>query len=293
MTGEQVGESTEQTATYERTSHQFWFVVWSYGISWALWLIPIGSASAGLTVRVSALSIALPWQVLTLALGNVGPGIAAILLTYYVDDTAGVRRLLRRLVPSHRNMKWCLLAAVLPIALAEINLWVSGAPLSQGAAAIHWVRVFLMNLLLAPLWEEIGWRGYLLPSLQVKHNGLLSSVVLALVWSVWHLPLYWRAGFGFLACFAVFITGLSVLFTWFCNKTSGNLAVVVVLHAAVNASSISLLGPTMGLLGIRPFLQLTTIVCVVATGVLLVYGTNLSRYDSEGRFQEELARNTV
>jgi len=220
--------------------------------------------------------MALPWKVLTLALGNFGPGIAAIVLTYYFEGWPGTSEMLRSFAPSRANLKWYLLAVLSPAAVAALSLWIFDAAQVGGEAIVHWVRVFLMNLLLAPLWEEIGWRGYLLRNLQLTRNSLLSTLLVALVWGIWHIPLYWGGRFGFAVCFSIYIVALSVIFTWFYNKTCTNLAIVVLLHAAINASTISLLGPTMSLLGLRPFLEITGLVSVIAIGILVTSGINLS-----------------
>lgn len=49
-------------------------------------------------------------------------------------------------------------------------------------------------LVFGPLPEELSWRGLGLPLLRGSHGALASTLVLAGVWVVWHLPLFWLEG---------------------------------------------------------------------------------------------------
>lgn len=42
--------------------------------------------------------------------------------------------------------------------------------------------------------EEIGWRGLLQPLLEQKFSMFTSSVLVSIIWGVWHLPLWFIAG---------------------------------------------------------------------------------------------------
>ena len=53
---------------------------------------------------------------------------------------------------------------------------------------------FLPLLIIGPLSEEIGWRGYALERLQTRWNALTSSLIVGLVWALWHLPLFMMVG---------------------------------------------------------------------------------------------------
>jgi len=45
-------------------------------------------------------------------------------------------------------------------------------------------------LLASPLGEEPGWRGYAPPKLQCMVGPFRATILLGLVWALWHLPLF-------------------------------------------------------------------------------------------------------
>jgi membrane protease YdiL (CAAX protease family) len=114
--------------------------------------------------------------------------------------------------------------------------------LQGGAMASAWIVVvcFAHNLLLGgSLGEEIGWRGFLLPSLLRRMSPLAASIVLGVVWGLWHIPIDLHAGFvlhglGAVVARVVFAVPLSVLFTWFFVSTRGSLLISLLLHTSIN-----------------------------------------------------------
>jgi membrane protease YdiL (CAAX protease family) len=47
---------------------------------------------------------------------------------------------------------------------------------------------FLYSVIFGGLSEEPGWRGYALPRLHARFNPLVSSLILGVIWAVWHTP---------------------------------------------------------------------------------------------------------
>jgi membrane protease YdiL (CAAX protease family) len=89
---------------------------------------------------------------------------------------------------------------------------------------------------LGPLSEEIGWRGYALDRLQTKWNALVSSLMVGLVWGLWHGPLFYMVGTSqheLAMPFVGFVGGVmavSILFTWLHNNTHGSLWTAIFFH---------------------------------------------------------------
>jgi membrane protease YdiL (CAAX protease family) len=85
--------------------------------------------------------------------------------------------------------------------------------------------------------EEIGWRGFALGRLQsVIKSPLVASIVLGVIWGLWHLPLYLdprQAGFP-LILFLLFIIGISIIYMVLFNSTGGSLLLAVILLASTD-----------------------------------------------------------
>ncbi len=95
--------------------------------------------------------------------------------------------------------------------------------------------------------EELGWRGYLLPSLQTRVGPLAASVTLGLLWGLWHLPLALTPD-NFLGQvpFAYTLAGTvatSVMFTWVFNHTRGSLLIALLFHSSINMTGLFLATP--------------------------------------------------
>jgi CAAX protease family protein len=94
------------------------------------------------------------------------------------------------------------------------------------------------------LGEELGWRGLLARRLSGATSFARASVLVGLIWSVWHYPLMfallpsmrpklplWYAT----ACFTLSVVGVSFFYTWL-RQRSGSVWPAVFLHAASNGA---------------------------------------------------------
>jgi membrane protease YdiL (CAAX protease family) len=100
------------------------------------------------------------------------------------------------------------------------------------------VPTFFIILLLNALPEEYGWRGYALGPMLNRSSAIMASLVLGLLWGLWHLPLHFIEGTVQSAIpvyqFIIQQMVLAVLYTWLFNNTRGAVSVAILFHAVAN-----------------------------------------------------------
>jgi membrane protease YdiL (CAAX protease family) len=178
-----------------------------------------------------------------------GPTVAAFLVTATLDGRPGMRRLLRRYIQWREGLGWYLLVLFGPIlfltlgALPFLGVSILDATLNNLSLLLTlYLPLVVVGVIFGPLWEEPGWRGFALPRLQKKHGPLIGTLILGLMWSLWHLPGYiggWLGPqtFSTLMALVLGITAFAVIITWVNNNVHGSLLLVILLHSAFNAAS--------------------------------------------------------
>jgi membrane protease YdiL (CAAX protease family) len=150
-------------------------------------------------------------------------------------------------------LRYYLLAVFGPIALVTSTIGISVATgLSEfdpGGDKPFWY-IFLMLLLIGTpistvlaLGEEYGWRGYLLPKL-LPLGEVKASVIVALIWAPWHLPLLLvglnypgKDPLGVLVFMIALGIGLSLLLTRLYVAAGASVLMAAILHGSLNSFS--------------------------------------------------------
>lgn len=169
------------------------------------------------------------------------PTISATIIAYVRDRWSGLRELYAQLVRWRFGIQWYALVLIGVPILGYLVSRFAGEPLKNDLSSPLLVLVFLINqLILGPLGEELGWRGFALPRLLQRFSPLAASLLLGAIWGVWHLPSFFASSLvqSGLAI-PVFLAGalcMSILATWFYLHTGRSVLVTVLFHLAFNAS---------------------------------------------------------
>lgn len=204
----------------------------TYAITWVCF-ITAGILPQGSPVR---------WPLLIL--GAFAPSSVAVFLTWRYDGKPGVRSLLGRLVDWRHGIQWYAFAllymAAIKIAVALIYRASTGAwpRFGSGYTIAIVVTAIVAAIFGGPLGEEIGWRGYALPRLTERFGRANASVLLGVIWALWHLPVFFIAGMDqsgqALPVYILQVTALSVAMAWLYWHVNGSLLLMVLMHTAIN-----------------------------------------------------------
>ena len=214
--------------------------VFTWGYFWLIWA-PLGLPAS------------------LIALGGFGPAVSAFLVLARTSGKPGVLRLLRSIVHWRVGVQWYLVALLgVPVLNLLAFLVVPGTVADFAAPDSRFPLLYLSEMAIsltigiAPLWEEIGWRGFAQSGMQRLHGPAVGSLILGALWGFWHLPFFFgplaqtgpeatffRASIALLE-FSIGLTGLSVVMTWVLNNCGGSTLVAVLLHAAFDSSALAL-----------------------------------------------------
>jgi len=193
------------------------------------------------------LTYALSWGFLPIkALGFLpaGPLLAALIVIPITQGLSGLRELGSRMIRWRVRWHWYAVALGLPLAVLLVTVGLNGAlgagtPSLAGVGSLSTIlmvfAVRLINPMDGPMGEEPGWRGFALPGLQASRSPLVATLILALLVTIWHVPLFFLEGGlqpsvivgGTLGPFA-----FTFVATWLFNHTGGSVLMTIVMHAA-------------------------------------------------------------
>jgi len=223
------------------------FFLLTYAYSWVIWIPSV----------LDEIGIELPFRVtgysaLVVIIGAFAPLMAAITLVVREEGWKGIKEFLGQALDFRIKPVYLILALSLPLLIHVIahylalavgldvakTLFPTEIPFAPIVLAIPY---FFLMLVIGGGQEEIGWRGYAQEPLQEKIGVIPASLVIGLIWGIWHLPLWFMTGdlhsaYSFLA-FVMMTTSISIMYAWLYNSSDKKLVVVMFFHAMNNTAA--------------------------------------------------------
>jgi len=245
------------------------FVAITLVISWIIWspLIILGQNISPVARLILIIS------------GGFGPFLSAIIVTVITEGLNGFREWRKRIFKFRVGAKFYIFAFLYPLILAALAyglyLLMGGTP-ADFASLPPWY-LYLVGLVfvffLGGGQEEPGWRGFALPKLLSKYSPFIASIIIGVIWTIWHVPLFFvegssQAGLPFV-WYLPGVIAVAVVFTLLYLKSCGSVLPAMVLHAGLNAVADWLSMDS----GILPSYAYVTIVgWILVILLIMVYG---------------------
>ncbi len=221
----------------KKASEAYVFLGLTLALSWFVFWGPLA------LFKITAISFVSdnkgPWWAIALFIvGGFVPSLLGIFLTWKKEGLSGLRKLGQRIIQFRLGWRWYLFTFLIVItgSAGQITINRLLGNTFNGTLFLTQLGSFLPLLILGPLSEEIGWRGFALPRLQTRWNALTSSLIIGVIWGLWHLPLFMMVGTSQyelgdpIISFLIKMTASSILYTWLYNNTKHSLWSAIMLH---------------------------------------------------------------
>jgi uncharacterized protein len=165
----------------------------TFAWTWIVWSVLI-------LMGLNAIPISATLRTALIYLGGAGPAVGALVSIRSLEGRSGLFSWLKGFL----DFRWGWKAWTLPVvAYASIYFvaWLipeffgeSRLPSAVRLSDLSFLPVYLLLMIAGGGGEEFGWRGYILDPLEERLGAWGGNVVLAAVWGLWHLPLWFIPG---------------------------------------------------------------------------------------------------
>lgn len=169
---------------------------------------------------------------------QLSPAIAVVFISLILKDKTSINDIKNHFYINKIVVKWMIPAIAIPgiciVVSSFIMTYYKIDYISWKGDMLFYILNFVA-ILIGSAAEEIGWRGFLLPNLQKKYTPFISSIIVGILWGVWHLN--FTGGIWGFILYTVTIIEMSILMSWVYNKSNGNILLMIVWHLIINLTS--------------------------------------------------------
>jgi len=171
------------------------------------------------------------------------PATAALILVYRDDGAAGALALLKRAFDYRRirEKAWYapilfLMPGIMTLSLGVIRR--TGTPVPAPRAALIPALLLCAVFFIGALLEELGWSGYLIDPMQNRWGALSASMIVGLVWAVFHYVALRQAdrSWEWIAWWSLWTVALRVIIVWLYNNTGKSVFAAALFHSTINVT---------------------------------------------------------
>jgi len=128
------------------------------------------------------------------------------------------------------------IALILPLGLFTITYFIgilidNTEKIPDNAFSI--LIVGLAGMIIGAATEEIGWRSFLQPTLEQKHSVFISSLIVGIIWGLWHIG-HFMNGPIFMLGFLIFTISVSMVMLFLLKNTKHNILISALFHFSIN-----------------------------------------------------------
>ena len=169
------------------------------------------------------------------------PVTAALILVYREGRTAGMTTLLKRSFDYKRigaKIWYAPIILLMPSVMA-LSYWLMrsiGMLLPSPHLSVVAGLALFFAFFPAALGEELGWSGYVIDSMQDQWKALGASIIVGVVWAVWHIvPLVQaQRSWSWIAGWCLCTVAQRILIVWLYNNTGNSVFGAAVFHTTSN-----------------------------------------------------------
>ena len=177
------------------------------------------------------------WLYVPYLFGGWSPTIASYLSSRSSNQATDIKEWAKNIFDLRHHVLSYLMTGIMAVIFILPQCFISGY---ERGAPIFAIVVMIPMMLLGGGLEEAGWRYILQPELEKMYSFTISTIIVSIIWWLWHLPLFYiqgvsQYGQNYLAL-GINVLGLSFALASI-RKTTNSVWLCVLFHCITNSLS--------------------------------------------------------